>query len=342
MATYYSSHNAAGGGAGTNGDPFTLQELYDNTNAGDLGLVKATGTYAPSATIDIDNASATTTTNKAIIRGAASDGTDDGTVATIDGSGITTAVLFNMNVVGLSIQIEGLRLTGATSDAVLVTGSTNGAHITFCRCRIDNAADDGVEIQETTYPTITFINCEIDNNTTDGVKVNGSTRYSPVLLHCAVHHNGGSGIKTGGVSTVPGPTHLIGNLFYRNGSYGVEFLGLLPNIVIANNVFFTNTSGGILTHTSAYGITVINNIFRSNGGYGINTNTGSLRQFSLIDYNCFHNNTSGAMDLGSAPGANDVTSDPLFTTETDGSENFTLQSSSPCLNLGLQSAIGLG
>ena len=43
MATYYAKADAAGGGAGTSGDPYTLAELNAALNAGDVGKLLDTG-----------------------------------------------------------------------------------------------------------------------------------------------------------------------------------------------------------------------------------------------------------------------------------------------------------
>jgi hypothetical protein len=104
---------------------------------------------------------------------------------------------------------------------------------------------------------------------------------------------------------------------------------------IANNIFFKNTGAGIAFNTvtdSLIGLILINNIFRSNSTYGVSVlnNVG----IALFDYNCFSNNTSGNYNKGALPGTHDVLSDPLFTSEVSGFEDFTLQSGSPCINTG--------
>ena len=45
-APYYVTHNAGGGGAGTEGDPFTLAEACDAVAAGETVYVKASGAYS--------------------------------------------------------------------------------------------------------------------------------------------------------------------------------------------------------------------------------------------------------------------------------------------------------
>lgn len=79
---------------------------------------------------------------------------------------------------------------------------------------------------------------------------------------------------------------------------------------------------------------VNNSVFRSNGAYGIDYNGVASYASWNEDYNCFSNNTSGTISIGSI-GAHSITDDPLFTSETDGAEDFTPQSSSPLLGAGI-------
>jgi hypothetical protein len=126
-------------------------------------------------------------------------------------------------------------------------------------------------------------------------------------------------------------------LFYDNGGDALICTSG-GQIVIKNNVFFANDSDGIYisSATNCSPIHVVNNIFRSNGGYGINMNSIDTDLIGYCDYNCYSNNSSGAIDIfgGTPPGSNNVTSDPKFVSETDGSEDFNLQSDSPCKNAG--------
>jgi hypothetical protein len=335
MATYYAKHNAGGGGVGSFADPFTLQELLDNTDAGDLGLVCNTGNYTPAATIDVDNASACTLSNLAVIRGANADGSDDGTIATISGASLGGgADLFNLNVAGLSIKFEGLRITGATQYNINLNTALNVASISFYRCRIDSASSHGIYNQESTAQFIAmFINCEIDTNGSCGIASAGLGRGGVILINSAVHDNASDGIQD---TQAHSKSEFIASLIYDNGGHGINLSNDSYGITIRNCVFFANTSNGINFDDSANTgqLIALNNIFRSNGGYGIDTNGGASGQFVLCDYNCFSNNTSGPMDIATL-GSNNVLADPLFTDETDGAEDFTLQAGSPCKNTGL-------
>ena len=123
---------------------------------------------------------------------------------------------------------------------------------------------------------------------------------------------------------------LKGNIIYDNGADGIVIASTEQPAVIVDNVLFGNTGDGIDIANTCYGTIIFNNIFRSNGGYGINTNTSNAYSFSFCDYNCYSNNTSGEMDITTI-GSNNVSDNPDFVSETDGSEDFSLQSGSPCL-----------
>ena len=158
---------------------------------------------------------------------------------------------------------------------------------------------------------------------------------TPYLLSCNIHDNAGTGIEVGGAYSLR-TAIIIGCKIYDNSSDGINIATNVQSLVIWNNVLFANDGDGIDMPDNCYAMLIANNIIRSNGGYGINTNTGNINQFAFIRNNCSHNNTSGHIDIngGALPGSDHITSDPLFTSEINGSEDFSLQSESPCRNAG--------
>ncbi|HUU90639.1 MAG TPA: hypothetical protein VM238_05445, partial [Phycisphaerae bacterium] len=54
MPTYYTTHNAGGGGVGSFVAPWTLQEAADSAVAGDEVRVCNTGAYTPAAAFNWD------------------------------------------------------------------------------------------------------------------------------------------------------------------------------------------------------------------------------------------------------------------------------------------------
>ena len=114
----------------------------------------------------------------------------------------------------------------------------------------------------------------------------------------------------------------MGNTVYGNGSHGIEM---------------QNYAGD---GTPIANLHLWNNTCVDNGGYGFYWGTASPTVDLLMDYNHTHNNTSGVTDrTGGLPGDNNVTGDPLFTSTTDGSEDFTPLTGSPLIGAGVRGAM---
>lgn len=329
MAIYYTSSTATGGGDGSISNEWTLAEAFGASGIvdGDTLLVKADGTYNLSTKITV--AIATYDWEDApIVKGANADGTDDGTTATINGSGITADDMFLFDQSGTRIQFFNIRFTAATSSAISITNNTGATAYHFQNCRIDNSTGDGIEDLEASTHYLGFVDCEIDNNGGNGI----STVQSLYILNTKIHDNTTDGISISGNFN---PSININNsLIYSNGVNGID-INLGAGFVIVGNVIYDNGGDGIeITPANGF-LVVTNNIFRSNGAYGIGGATLDS-EFGICDYNCYSNNTSGAVSWngGTPPGNNNVTNNPLFTSETVGAEDFTLQSGSPCLDVG--------
>lgn len=315
-ATYYTSHDAPGSGIGTIGDPFTLQEGLDASTSADLLLVMDTGPYTPSATLDV-NTNAGSDNQPTRIRGANSDGSDDGTVATISGSSLpATTDLFTMVVANQ--HFSNLRITAATQHNVY-QGATG---LTFENCRIDNAAGDGVLINGFAQ-TSNFFDCEIDNNA-NGVNGAFTSRGDSTYVHCVIRDNTTLGVQWGGANHRP----IVECLFYGNGGDAVQAQSGSSGsmeMLITRSTFFNNGGDAIQLSATTRMIAITNCIITDSGGYGING--GSADQFSRIDNNNFYNNTSGAWSVGTLPGVNTAL-DPDYVNEGSGTENLSPQNTS--------------
>lgn len=331
MATYYV--RSSGGNDGNDGLSFangwaTVQFAADTAVAGDVVLICADGTHAPSATVDFDT-NAGANNNPITFRGAAADGTDDGTVATISGSGITTANIVNIS--GLAdgaLRFEGLRFTAATANGMDISLATNGFWISFTHCRFDSAAQDGL-VLDTSYQAIRFYDCEFDNNGAFGIDGDNVHSNRHHFYRCSFHDNAGAGLELGSFFSARGSGAMLEQcLIYDNGSHGIAVLGASDYIypVISGCTIFGNTGNGVdYASTAAAPVWIVDTILRSNGGYGIDTNGSNLSSVALMRNLCSHNNTSGHIDINSGTllGSGHVLEDPSFTSETDGSENLT-------------------
>lgn len=311
MATVYSSHNAAGGGAGTIGDPYTLAELAAAVTAGNVGLIMATGTYTPSATTTFANSG--TSTSRVEIRGCASDGTDDGTVATISGGSLGGGV-HGFTVTANLIDFANLRITACPGTAVHSTG----ANSRYRNIRMDNSANGFT--QNDFNEAAEFIECEIDNNTGYGYGGGFVSRGAGVFRRCSIHDNGSYGAR---MSTVG---RMSDSLVFKNGSHGI--IVDLTNagsqqFLIAGSTFHANTGSAIDigAGTSVNTLILQKNIFANSGAFGIDLN-GASRAIVQIVRCGFYTNSSGDLDTGSIP-SDSITGDPGFASTTAGSEDYT-------------------
>ncbi len=328
MATYYSSHNAGGSGVGSIGDPFTLEELVDTVTNADLGLVMATGIYLIPSQINFDINSS----SPIIIRGANADGSDDGTTAVISGANLPAGHdIFEFNLTSLWV-LSNFRLTESKARGIRETAASISPQIILHNVEIDNSVNDGVYFYRPGSNLWAF-NCSFHHNV-NGLTGASNARGGFYLTRCAVYHNTSAGIndRKGG--------RLIDCLVYRNLNSGAVYSGN-DWCEIFGTVFAFNTNDGLNFSSGTGRVILENSIFRSNGGYGINTNTGGIHAFFSARNNCSNNNTSGHIDIngGTLPGTDNITSDPKFVNEGDGTEDFALQSDSPCLAAGIDSGI---
>jgi hypothetical protein len=221
------------------------------------------------------------------------------------------------------------------------TTTDNYTGFVFDNCRFTNSSSYGINARMTlgVGTAWRFFQCEIDNNGkagTSGGFYSSSTASGAVYMRgCKIHDNNGPGVQFGDCG------FFINNLVYKNTGDGIKSTQAGSSSIgsaFEQNVFFGNTGDGLDLNASTFHISIVNNIFRSNGGYGIQANSMDIDRMNtaLVTNNCSHNNTSGHISIngGVLPGLGNVTSDPLFTSESAGSENFTLQSTSPCINSG--------
>ncbi len=347
MATYYCSHNAAGGGVGSVADPFTLQELIDTCAAGDTGIIMNTGKYTIGARIDFDTRLGTGTAPINLYAGDSSGniyyGAGASTITTTTNS-LGSLFYFAQDVVGY-LRFHDLILDGGgngkATNCILTEDADSVFNVVWNNCRITNASGTGAAVRQRAGVGSAWIwqGCTFDNNgkggSGSGLTGNATAnRAYHILKNCAFYKNETAGAILGIDSIVCHGT-IQGCRFYRNGiGLGLHGIGTWA---IEDNVFFANTGNAIdFSGNNPLITSLYNNIMRSNGGYGIDTNGQDIDQLVDVRNNCSHNNTSGHIDIngGVLPGLNNITSDPKFTSETDGSEDFTLQSDSPCKNAG--------
>jgi parallel beta-helix repeat protein len=152
------------------------------------------GTYRENLTI----------TKSVVLRGAGR----DKTIITTQAS--TPVVL----VSGSQIQVtlEGLALTGASSDGLSVRGQ---AQVTVQNSTVSGNGDDGLDVGDSAQ--VTLQNSQLSGNGSDGLEVNGSAQVTVQNSQLSGNADDGLDLNSTGVRA-----WVIGNAFLNNKSYGIE------------------------------------------------------------------------------------------------------------------------
>lgn len=209
----------------------------------------------------------------------------------------------------------------------------------FVNCTFHDATSDGMSLTCTAAATdsmdpIILYDCEVYDNSRYGIYnvISGSM----TMYNCAIHHNNSYNYL--GSATDEAIIIFESCRIFRSATNsGINLYGGTP-LTLLNCVVFDNFSHGVEFTTETLRANIRNTIFAKNGGYGLTAVSGLNSPWYYGDFNCFYSNTSGSVGTtingGTAPGTHNVTSDPLFVSEVDGSEDFTLQGGSPCLDVG--------
>jgi hypothetical protein len=330
----------------------TTQAAWDSVGAGDtVRLCGGTFTLTATDTLDMNGGTVTSPTYVAPVYVFGAD-TIDGTIknGTTAKTTITTNSELANGLVVISYEADHFRWHGIKFDGggdgkakfCVLTKDTAGyadGHI-FTNCRFANADSHNICFRTNTSTRIDgwfFISDSIDNAGKGGVGSGMAARSGNQITvrGCYFGFNDDAGI-----AIAAGATHDIEtSIFCRNGTHGISTGSAFNGtpIWISQCVFFANTGNGIDGPNSAFvRYVLINNIFRSNGGYAVDFNGADADVLMIAYNNCYSNNTGGQSDAGTLPGTGAITDDPLFTTETSGSEVFTLQAASPCKNAGYE------
>jgi len=325
----------------SDGPWLTLQYAFDTMSTSGSQLVicddgNGTGTHWEyAATLDLDTNNGGS--RGLYYRGGNGRGVVDGTQAVISGASLGASTNLVAFSAAYGLRMFDLRFTGGTADN-LNCAATTSLNCIFTRCRIDNATDSGVFSDSDGW---VFNDSELDSNGAYGYAA--SSNRSEFLTFCcsSVHDNTNAGVLAGGSSM-----NADKSLFYDNGGDGWTLNRYATLFRVDGSVFFGNSGNGVGVTSTYFGFalgTVRNSVFRSNGAYGLSVGAWTV-EYAEVANNCFHNNTSGATDgvvgaLGTAAGGDtNIYVDPLFVSETDGSEDFTPQVGSPLIRGGTPDA----
>lgn len=330
MATYYvdpaaGSDSAAGTAFGTAWA--TTQKAADTVAAGDEVRLCKSATETISAVIDFDTTSGSLSSFIRFVSYAA-----DGSA---ESDGYTINTTSSIGAIVEITTIDYYNFTGITFDAndsavnSLLSDYDDGSlFINFTRCVFKDATSDNFLVRGSAWG---LYNCEITGAGRYGLGHASSNRGDIHMFGCSIHHN-----TSHGWHVDRSYSKCINCLVYRNGGDGIAGVSNGSQLTIMNSTFYANTGDGYSTMdaTNRNAWAIIGNTFVSNGAYGVSI--GSAARFPQIrGQNHHYGNTSGAVDVTGAMGDDLITGDPLFTSTTDGSEDFRPASNSPLATAGI-------
>jgi hypothetical protein len=251
-------------------------------------------------------------------------------------SGSTNAFEF-----GEYTKIDGLKIVNTQSPHYVVLVTLNG-YTRLSRCEVDGAS--GAVQVESGGPVIE--DCRISTSDGSSSAVYFNHRGVALIARTVIPDTAGTGISLASAYAHRGSAVFIEDcVIYGSGGVGIhgsswfttESSSLDHNqLVIHNCTLYDCGSDGIALNGSNFGqhsVIIKNNVIAGCAAYGLNV-SATVEPLVTADYNHYHNNTSGNYNSSRGQGDNDTTGDPLFTSTTGGSEDFTPGSGSPLIDAG--------
>jgi parallel beta-helix repeat protein len=214
----------------------------------------------------------------------------------------------------------------------------NGA--TIRNCRIINCSQ-GIYVDSTTSCVID--NCYIEGRGNVSTAGEGISIYSwqgPVsveIKNCVLKNNRLRGIYVNSVNdkaiSVTAKNNLVVSNFQQGVYLGRNGTGVIT-AVFSNNTIAGNTYG--ISYGNVASMTIRDSIISNNTAYGVHCWAGTA---GTITYNDVYGNSSGGYS-GCSAGTGSKAVDPLFVDRPNG--DYHLQSSSPCIDAGSDTAANLG
>jgi parallel beta-helix repeat protein len=262
---------------------------------------------------------------------------ENGPSTTIIDGGATGPVVAFLNGEGAESVLDGFTITnGLSSFGGGISAMENSPTILNCIIT-GNESPFGGGVFDYGENGATITDCTIINNTAF-VHGGGVYTISAKVTNCTIRDNvasdAGGGISFGFGDTYPSSA-IIANCIINNNTAGsvgggIRCDDLSPTIVnctVSNNSATAN--GGGIYCSGSNGPTVVNSIFWGN------TAGGSPNEVSAGTIDITYSDIEGGWT-----GTGNIDSDPLFV--DPGYGDFHLQSSSPCMNVGNNSAVPPG
>ena len=276
-------------------------------------------------------------TTAAPVRIRGMDSTDGTTPAsyTIQASAAMTN-LIDLEAAGDRIKFENVVFDG-NSNATNAVNLTDGSiACEFWKCEFKNATN-GVN-NDTGASGPIFTNCSFFDLTGDGVNAVSAGDVNAQFIACDIYDIGGNGLEVG--SSTSATILITGCIFWdvTGDCVRAPFTAADNSRIIFNTFFYDgvgttnaidwpspNSDDGV--HTWQFNIFV---------GFATAIQTAGDDAAFRISNNLFYNNTVDIAGGTHWPNEDNVTSDPLFVSTTEDSEDFRLQSGSPAF----QAAVG--
>ena len=323
MAIFFASSLATGDGDGSFSDPWTLQEGMDVESPDELRII-ADGTYLPTATLSPTGIGSAN--NPVLITGCSLTGDVDGTKADISGANLPSGTDILEHTIAQYIMYKNLIVRNSPRHGIACPDGDARLH--FNNIDILNNAQWGATPDTNSMAKFSFTNCLISGNTYGIGAVYGYRMPTLYLIACTIENNSDTGIY------VSNDLIVLKTIVKNNG------VGIRANItaparwLISNSTFYKNTNA-IDVGSGSLGLSIIeSNIFRNNIGFAFKSGNTIIDRITIMN-NCFSNNSSGDSESGPITGNGNIHDDPLFVSEDEGEEDFNLQPTSPCINVGL-------
>lgn len=332
MTTYFV--DPSGGSDANAGTSFgaawaTTQKAADTATAGDQVRLCKTATETTSVQIDFDtnNGSASS-----LIEFVSYDstGTTRENGYTIQASALITSLVEFSGTVDF-VQFRGITFDG-NSNAAHVIGnllSDSNHDLFFRECSFTGGTTGGLSLRGSQRPAWLFLDCHSYNNAI-GIRHASGNRGNFIWRGGSIHDNTSHGWLVDNGFCI-----MFGCQIYDNGGDGISSGSNSGGTSVINCTLYGNTGNGIILNASAgrEWYELIGTTMTGNGGFGLNAQTTGF--IKLSSYNHHYNNVSGSSDVTALLGDDVVTGDPLFTSVTDGAENFAPQDGSPLDGTGI-------
>ncbi len=211
------------------------------------------------------------------------------------------------------------------------SNSATDDYVTFESCIFRNAVDnEAIHLEGDNW---SVYNSEIYGS--GGGFITGPTDgTNSEVVGCSIHDNAGAGIHL--EQTV---SMVINNLVYDNTGIGI-YARVGPFTIIGNTCYVNDGDNFSLPASSFYSAVINNVAVGSTGGYGFNLNSHASLEQITFGYNLSAGNSSGHTDVSGTFAnlgiggniASAQAASAIFTTVTDGSEDFTPKTGSDLID----------